>query len=97
MIILAALIYFIALDSSIITEVVVFVTLLFSDFLDFFCSVSDCNNDGFRSLNTKKVEEAGLRVSVSGKKAALCKEHYKEWKKETKEDRSLDRARFDIY
>jgi len=59
--------------------------------------VSDCNNDGFRSLNTKKVEEAGLRVSVSGKKAALCKEHYKEWKKETKEDRSLDRARFDIY
>jgi len=61
------------------------------------CNVSDCNNDGFRSLNTKKVEEAGLRVSVSGKKAALCKEHYKEWKKETKEDRSLDRARFDIY
>ena len=61
------------------------------------CNVSDCNNDGFRSLNTKKVEEAGLRVSVSGKKAALCKELYKEWKKETKGDRSLDRARFDIY
>jgi len=61
------------------------------------CNVSDCNNDGFRSLNTKKVEEAGLRVSINGKKAALCKEHYKEWKKETKEDRSLDRARFDIY
>ena len=37
---LAALMYFIALDSSIITEVVVFVTLLFSDFLDFFCSAS---------------------------------------------------------
>ena len=61
------------------------------------CNVSDCNNDAVRSLNTKKVEEAGLRVSVSGKKAALCKEHYKEWKKETKDDRSLDRARFDIY
>jgi len=30
------------------------------------CNVSDCNYDGFRSLNTKKVEEAGLRVSVSG-------------------------------
>jgi len=44
------------------------------------CNVSDCNNDGFRSLNAKKVEEAGLRVSVRGKKAALCKEHYKEWK-----------------
>jgi len=61
------------------------------------CNVSDCNNDGFRSLNTKKVEEAGLRVSVSGKKAALCKEHYKEWKKETKEDRSLERARYDKF
>ena len=61
------------------------------------CNVSDCDNDGFRSLNTKKIEEAGLRVSSSGKKAALCKEHYKEWKKETKEERSLDRARFDIY
>jgi len=39
-IILAALMYFIALDSSIITDVVVFVTLLYSDFLDFFCSAS---------------------------------------------------------
>ena len=61
------------------------------------CDVSDCNNDGIRSLNTKKIEEAGLRVSSGGKKSALCKEHYKEWKKETKSDRSLDRARFDIY
>ncbi len=52
---------------------------------------------GFVLLTPKKVEEAGLRVSVSSKKAALCKEHYKEWKKETKDDRSLDRARFDIY
>ena len=61
------------------------------------CNVDGCDNDAIRSLNTKKVEEAGLRVSVSSKKAALCKEHYKEWKKETKDDRSLDRARFDIY
>ena len=61
------------------------------------CNVDGCDNDAVRSLNTKKVEEAGLRVSVSSKKAALCKEHYKEWKKETKDDRSLDRARFDIY
>ena len=61
------------------------------------CDVSECDNDGIRSLNTKKIEEAGLRISTSNKKAALCKEHYKEWKKETKGDRSLDRARFDIY
>ena len=51
----------------------------------------------FVHLIQKKIEEAGLRVSTSNKKAALCKEHYKEWKKETRGDRSLDRARFDIY
>ena len=45
------------------------------------CNVSGCDNDGIRSLNTKKIEEAGLRVSTTNKKAALCKEHYKEWKK----------------
>ena len=61
------------------------------------CNVSGCDNDGLRSLNTKKIEGAGLRVSVNSKKAALCKDHYKEWKKETKNDRSLERARFDIY
>ena len=37
------------------------------------CNVSDCNNDGFRSLNAKKIEQAGLRISTSNKKAALCK------------------------
>ena len=61
------------------------------------CNVSGCDNDGFRSLNTKKIEGAGLRVAVNSKKAALCKDHYKEWKKETRDDRSLERARFDIY
>ena len=45
------------------------------------CNVSGCDNDGIRSLNTKRIEEAGLRVSTDGKKAALCKDHYKEWKK----------------
>ena len=48
------------------------------------CNVSDCNNDGFRSLNTKKVEEAGLRVSVSGKKAALARSITKNGKKKRK-------------
>ena len=52
---------------------------------------------GLRSLNTKRVEEAGLRVSTTDKKTVLCKEHYKEWKKETKDDRSLERARYDIF
>ena len=61
------------------------------------CNVEGCNNDGARSLNTTKVENAGLRVNSSGKKSVLCKEHYKEWKKETKDDRELERARYDKF
>ena len=61
------------------------------------CDVTGCNNDGSRSLNTKKVEGAGLDISSSGKKTVLCKDHYKEWKKETKDDRALERARFDKF
>ena len=61
------------------------------------CNVSGCENSAMRSLNTKKVEDAGLNVSSSGKKTALCKEHYKEWKKETKGDRDLERSRYDRF
>jgi len=61
------------------------------------CNVSGCENRGIRSLNTKKVEDAGLDIASSGKKTALCKEHYKEWKKETKGDRDLERSRYDRF
>ena len=59
------------------------------------CSVDGCENSAVRSLNTKKIEDAGLRLNSSGKKSGLCKEHYEEWKKATKDDRSLERARYD--
>ena len=60
-------------------------------------NVSGCENLGVRTLNTKKVEDAGLDIASSGKKTALCKEHYKEWKKETKGDRDLERSRYDRF
>ena len=44
---------------------------------------------------TKKIEDAGLRLNSSGKKSVLCRQHYKEWKKETKDERELERARYD--
>ena len=56
-----------------------------------------CDNDGARSLNTAKVENGGLRVSSNNKKSVLCKSHYKEWKKATKDDRDLERARYDKF
>lgn len=61
------------------------------------CNVDGCDKDGARSLNTTKVENAGLRVNSAGKKTVLCKEHYKEYKKESKDDRELERARFDKF
>ena len=59
------------------------------------CNVDGCDGDGVRSLNTKKIEDDGLRLNSSRKKSVLCKIHYKEWKKETKDDRELERARYD--
>ena len=61
------------------------------------CNVEGCDQNGARSINTTKVENAGLRVNSTGKKTVLCKDHYKEWKKESKDDRSLERARFDKF
>jgi hypothetical protein len=61
------------------------------------CNVSGCNNDGLRSLTTSKVEGTGLSLSTSSKKTVLCKEHYKEWKKATKQDREVERARYDRF
>ncbi len=61
------------------------------------CNVDGCTNDGARSLNTAKVENAGLRVNSTGKKTVLCKQHYKEYKKESKDDRALERARYDKF
>jgi hypothetical protein len=61
------------------------------------CNVDGCEKEGSRSLNTTKVENAGLRVNSAGKKTVLCKDHYKEWKKESKDDRDLERARFNKF
>lgn len=58
------------------------------------CSVDGCDNMGVRSLNVTKVESAGLRITIKGKRAVLCKEHYREYKKESKDDRGLERARW---
>lgn len=61
------------------------------------CNVGGCENDGVRSINTAKIENAGLQLASSGKKSVLCKEHYKEYKKESKDERDLERARYDKF
>ena len=61
------------------------------------CNVDGCDNDGLRSINNTKVENANIRVNSAGKKSVLCKEHYKEYKKESKDERDLERARYDKF
>jgi hypothetical protein len=57
------------------------------------CSVTGCANSAERSISRDQVGKSNLRVSGE-RRAFLCHDHYKEWKKETKKDRELDRARF---
>lgn len=56
------------------------------------CSVTGCENDAVRSVATEKVSAAGLEVGEI-RRAYLCKQHYKEFKRETKEDRRLQKWR----
>jgi len=56
------------------------------------CSVTGCSNDAIRSLPVDKVKTTQLKVG-DVRRAYLCKEHYKEFKKETKKDRTLEKWR----
>jgi len=44
--------------------------------------VSGCSKEAVRSLSTQKAKSAG------------CKEHYKEFKKKTKKDKTIDKWRY---
>ncbi|MDH5634509.1 MAG: hypothetical protein OEY30_01640 [Candidatus Bathyarchaeota archaeon] len=56
------------------------------------CNVTGCSNDAVRSIATGKVMAAGLKVGEV-RRAYLCKEHYKEFKRKTKQDRMLEKWR----
>jgi hypothetical protein len=58
------------------------------------CSVSGCGREAARSLSAEKVRSAGLSVGSSERRAYLCKEHYKEYKKKTKKDKMLEKWRY---
>jgi hypothetical protein len=58
------------------------------------CNVSGCDQPAERSLSRKKVTDA-MEWTLTGdeKRALLCKTHYKEYKKETKEERKIESLR----
>jgi hypothetical protein len=56
--------------------------------------VSGCGREAARSISTDKVRSAGLNASSDEKRAYICREHYKEFKKKTKKDKTLDKWRY---
>jgi hypothetical protein len=57
------------------------------------CNVSGCGKEAERSISADKVRAAGMNIG-SEKRAYLCKEHYKEYKKKSKKDKQIDKWRF---
>jgi hypothetical protein len=58
------------------------------------CSVINCKNAAIRSLPFDKAKASGLKITGEGKRTFLCKEHYKEFKKKTKKDKTIDKWRY---
>jgi len=56
------------------------------------CDVSGCEEESSRSLSMKQVSKTNLPLKSRDLKSVhLCKTHYKEFKKESKTERDLDR------
>lgn len=58
------------------------------------CSVSRCSKEAIRSLSAARVRSAGLEIGSSERRAYLCKEHYKEYKKKTKKEKKVEQWRY---
>jgi len=57
------------------------------------CSVVGCSSPAVRSLPADAVLRAGLDVE-GGRRAYLCREHYKEYKRRTRRERRLEKWKF---
>ncbi len=58
------------------------------------CTVVGCSREAERSIPLDKAKSAGLNVNTSEKRAYLCHEHYKEFKKKSKKDKTLEKWRY---
>jgi len=58
------------------------------------CSVFGCSREAVRSISTGKAKSAGLNVGSNEKRVYLCREHYKEFKKKNKKDKTIDKWRY---
>jgi hypothetical protein len=58
------------------------------------CGIEGCNQPSKRSISSKNLAGTTLRSRASSNRVNLCKDHYKQNKKETKGEREVERARF---
>ena len=58
------------------------------------CTVSGCSREAVRSISADKVKAAGLSINTKENRAFICREHYKEYKKKSKKDKTLDQWRW---
>jgi len=49
-----------------------------------------CGKPAERSVSGDSAVEAGLDVEEGLKRVRLCRDHYREWKKKTKKDRTIE-------
>lgn len=58
------------------------------------CSAANCSNEAERSISKINMKTGSLTLNSESKRVYLCKSHYRDWKKSTKNDRNIERARF---
>jgi len=58
------------------------------------CSVANCGEEAVRSVSVPRAKAAGL--DVEGRRAYLCKEHYKTFKKGSRKERQVERWRHGV-
>jgi len=60
------------------------------------CSIQGCDQTAQRSMSGSKASMAlDMDLDSSSKRIYLCKTHYREWKKASKNERENERARWD--
>jgi hypothetical protein len=55
------------------------------------CAIPECREAVARHLSLTEARRAFPELEERGRRAPLCRTHYKQWKKATKDARTLDR------
>jgi hypothetical protein len=54
------------------------------------CEIQNCTKPAERSVSAENAKSVGLKYAEGLKRVHLCKEHYRQFKKETKKERVIE-------